>query len=883
MRLWKKQSMMGNEAYSWHHENRHYSLELNEANPSLSKFEEILKLAFPGFPNKPEKLVKPPATAVKMPLTPVRDPTIQPSFSSPAPAPVVFPLIPPTTASKSTPSNNNTAAAPPLSDTKADDVASNSESDYDGDSSGLEDTSESNEITDLIHHFEEVLTTPKTVDQVPSYLPATPIKPLNTNRLVLPPTPSPFKIIPSIQVDPQAPTLPLPIIPPSPIHIDEKDAHTSQPTHSDTLYPQLEQTTCDKPKEEVTEILKVKSPDQIDWSTCEIEIDTIGCLYSVDENDKEELFIRNCKIQIVKCCTFLYALRIFDDTKDLITQRIGPDMHYSFIPAQHALVWIYSFAALKWTWKLVLESEATFQSVTMTLTKASYEYSTKKLWSKLKEEDKPYLARTNSTEIDLDTSGCFEDDDGLQEEDTHDFFEEDDDGSELTSRSTSSIASPAASEGTSTPTKSSCTQPSTPISPIRMEKLSFDDSDKKDSEAEEEDTHGGEESEGNGESENDETENHEEGENRMLAIGNNTDRSFVVRGSSIGVYGTQGAGGKWTHKASISKLSHDSHELHPSQVMLHQADQTMLLLDPDHSRSVFRLDLNSEKVVEEWQADGNYEINQVLPQTKYAPMTDQQTFLGLNNHGFCLLDPRLRSTHKMVPGQSFFYPSRGKTSNISCGVTTKTGHVAVATTGGEIKLFSANSISKKRRPDCFEAAVPRAKTTLPAFGEPIKAIDATADGKWLLATCKTYLLVVPTELKSGKLGFEVPMGKEKPSARRLSLKQSHLRVMTPVDFTPAKFNMEWAADTGKLEKSIVTSTGPYVVTWNFRKIKQNILDQYKVKKYNTDIVADNFWCGDTDQVVVTLPHSVVLSKKSAPLSSSALSSITTTTTTSDGL
>jgi hypothetical protein len=42
-----------------------------------------------------------------------------------------------------------------------------------------------------------------------------------------------------------------------------------------------------------------------------------------------------------------------------------------------------------------------------------------------------------------------------------------------------------------------------------------------------------------------------------------------------------------------------------------------------------------------------------------------------------------------------------------------------------------------------------AKTLLPGLGEPIKSIDVSLDGEWVLATCRTYLLVIPTTLSNG--------------------------------------------------------------------------------------------------------------------------------------
>jgi hypothetical protein len=85
----------------------------------------------------------------------------------------------------------------------------------------------------------------------------------------------------------------------------------------------------------------------------------------------------------------------------------------------------------------------------------------------------------------------------------------------------------------------------------------------------------------------------------------------------------------------------------------------------------------------------------------------------------------------------------------------------------------------------------------------------------------------------------------RPQIFPLRLKAQHEEYMTGgVNFTPAKFN------TGEgLEKTIVTSTGPYIVTWNFRAVKSGRFTEYKIKRYDEDIVADNFaWGNDRDIV-----------------------------------
>ena len=41
------------------------------------------------------------------------------------------------------------------------------------------------------------------------------------------------------------------------------------------------------------------------------------------------------------------------------------------------------------------------------------------------------------------------------------------------------------------------------------------------------------------------------------------------------------------------------------------------------------------------------------------------------------------------------------------------------------------------------------------------------DGKWIVATTQTYLLLIPTMCENGKTGFEHRMGKEKPNPKKL--------------------------------------------------------------------------------------------------------------------
>lgn len=63
-------------------------------------------------------------------------------------------------------------------------------------------------------------------------------------------------------------------------------------------------------------------------------------------------------------------------------------------------------------------------------------------------------------------------------------------------------------------------------------------------------------------------------------------------------------------------------------MMLHNQDSDMLLLDPTNKGSVFRMDLEYGKVVDEWKVSDSVDVNNIIPDTKYAQMNPQQTLIG---------------------------------------------------------------------------------------------------------------------------------------------------------------------------------------------------------------------------------------------------------------
>ena len=227
-------------------------------------------------------------------------------------------------------------------------------------------------------------------------------------------------------------------------------------------------------------------------------------------------------------------------------------------------------------------------------------------------------------------------------------------------------------------------------------------------------------------------------------------------------------------------------------------------------------------------------------------MTGEQTFLGLSDNALYRIDPRL-SGNKLVDSQLKQYAASSKNA-FSHAATTEQGYIAVASEKGDIRLFDRLGIN--------------AKTAIPALGEAIIGLDVSADGRWVLATCRTYLMLIDAlqhdGKNEGKLGFEKSFAKDsKPQPRRLALTPSHVaqfqyETKAPLSFTPARFN----TGVDDKETSIITATGPFIITWNMKKVLNGRRDPYTIKRYEEEVKADDFKYGSDKNVIVALPNEV---------------------------
>ena len=107
--------------------------------------------------------------------------------------------------------------------------------------------------------------------------------------------------------------------------------------------------------------------------------------------------------------------------------------------------------------------------------------------------------------------------------------------------------------------------------------------------------------------------------NSQLAVGYKHDRSFVVRGSKIGVF-KHTPNNNLEFSTNISKVTDKKGALFsPKKVMLHAEDTNMVMQKADNPNSLYRMDLEYGKVVDEWKVHDDIGVKSFAPEkVRYA-------------------------------------------------------------------------------------------------------------------------------------------------------------------------------------------------------------------------------------------------------------------------
>ncbi len=103
-------------------------------------------------------------------------------------------------------------------------------------------------------------------------------------------------------------------------------------------------------------------------------------------------------------------------------------------------------------------------------------------------------------------------------------------------------------------------------------------------------------------------------ENSQLAVGYKHDRSFVVRGNKIGVF-KHTPDNQLQFSTTISNVKTPKGKaFNPSKVMLHQQDQDMILQNSDNPHALYRMDLETGQVVDEWKVHDDIPVKVFAPE-----------------------------------------------------------------------------------------------------------------------------------------------------------------------------------------------------------------------------------------------------------------------------
>lgn len=303
-------------------------------------------------------------------------------------------------------------------------------------------------------------------------------------------------------------------------------------------------------------------------------------------------------------------------------------------------------------------------------------------------------------------------------------------------------------------------------------------------------------------------------------------------------------------------------------MLLHQRDASLLMVDSHEPTAIFKMDLERGAVVEEWRTqtpsahDGFYPVAHLNPASKTAQRTDSPLVLAQNETSVFTVDGRLQGPLQRVEQLTYTYGATTR-AQLSAIASSAEGHVVCGSLDGSVRLFHRNALAAPR-PDLLDR-VPRAKSLFPGWGDPVTALDVTADARWVLATCGAYLLLLSTVPAGGsasaQTGFSRALGKGRADPIMLCPRPTDVAAMGgEVRFTAARFDL--AGGGAAAERSIVTASGNFSFVWSFEQVvRHNRRDAYVMRRFDDQVTSSQFATGDDSKIVVALADDVQLARR----------------------
>ena len=327
--------------------------------------------------------------------------------------------------------------------------------------------------------------------------------------------------------------------------------------------------------------------------------------------------------------------------------------------------------------------------------------------------------------------------------------------------------------------------------------------------------------------------------NKYMTQAYKFDRTLVIKdNNAIDVLNTDSDGNKLIKNQSFNPFD-KKENIQITGAKMFSGDNQILFKDGTNKDSLWQYDLNKESVIEEWKCGENgAELLDFTHATKFGQLDPQCDILGINKNKIFAMDGRVNRKNKIVEDKIY---GSGSSKNFTCISTPGFNAVATGSEDGNIRLY--NDITRN------------AKTLIPCFGDPIRSLDITKSGDYILATCDKYILLINTRGDNNENAFTycLKRARRKPKTLKLSPVDIVKYGLQDDCYTPAKFNVSKLNN----ETRITSSLGQYIIVWNFDDIKKGIVDAYKIRNVN-EFVLGNTTKFDKNQLIVTMPNKIRL-------------------------
>ena len=327
--------------------------------------------------------------------------------------------------------------------------------------------------------------------------------------------------------------------------------------------------------------------------------------------------------------------------------------------------------------------------------------------------------------------------------------------------------------------------------------------------------------------------------NKYLTQAFKFDRAFLIKdNNTIDVLNTDDNGDKLIKNQSLIPFEKNP-DVEISEAKMFSGDNQILFKDGTNKDTLWQFDLNKESVIQEWKCgDNGAELLDFTHATKFGQLDPQCDIVGINKNKIFAMDGRVNRKNKIVEDKVY---GSNSSKNFSCISTPGFKAVATGSTDGNIRLY--DDITKN------------AKTLIPCFGDPIRSLDITKSGDYILATCDKYIMLINTRGEKNENAFTycLKRARRKPKTLKLSPVDIVKYGLEDDCYTPAKFNV----NKNNNENRITSSLGQYIIVWNFDDVKKGIVDAYKIRNVN-EFVLGNTTKFDKNQLIVTMPKKVRL-------------------------